>query len=272
MVVYFLPDANMPLFTMISGFVYCYLQKYEGKYNCKRELIKGKIKRLLFPYFIIGTIVVFTISDWNPQSIIYGDAHHLWFCAMLFWCFLEIEFFEILPLWIKPVLILICIASGFVYYGYDILYAYRSLHYFPYFLMGYYLVDLLPLIQAKLAIRVVIVLFAVLMIGITFLNIKYISSLSFLTYTFIFPLSLFSIVPINIKPQKMVSLISTYSFGIYVFHEWFLWNIAHIKYVQSLIIEHQIIYPIIMFVAIFFISTVLTHYSLKTKIGKYLLS
>lgn len=268
----FLPDANMPLFTMISGFVYSFLQKYKGKYRNTADFIKSKVNRLLVPYFIIGTLVVFTIADWNPISIILGDAHHLWFCAMLFWCFVGIRLYELLPMWLKTTLIAVCITSGFVFYGYDILYIYRTLHYFPYFLMGVYIVDYLPKIQEKPATILLIVFLTVVMLLVSLLRIKYFSNLTYLAYTYLFPILLFSIVPIHKKLNKLITLISKYSFGIYVFHEWLLWNMAHIDFIQTFAIKQQILYPLFAFVGVFLISTLLTHFSLKTKIGKYLLT
>lgn len=83
---------------------------------------------------------------------------------------------------------------------------------------------------------------------------------------------LFAVVPQNIKVGNAVTKISAYSFGIYVFHEWFLWNMAHIDALHPFIIEHQILYPIIAYVSIFSISLVLTKLSLKTKVGRFLLA
>lgn len=94
--VFVMPDANMPLFVIVAAYVYAYLWN-KGVYSDTKTFLKKKIKRLVVPYFVIGTIVVFTIFDWNPLLILTGEAHHLWFCAMLFWCFVLIRIYQKLP-------------------------------------------------------------------------------------------------------------------------------------------------------------------------------
>ena len=254
----FLPDANMPLFTAISGFVYYYLRIYKGKYVNTIDFFKNKIKRLFLPYFIIGTIVVFTIFDWSPVQILYGDAHHLWFCAMLFWCFVTIRVYERMPLWARLPFVIVCIASSCITIPTDLLYLYRSLHYFPYFLVGYYLVESLPTIQSKPKYIMYVILGTFFLLLLSLLNIKYVSTLARMGYYFAYTITLFSVIPIHIKSSRFVKLISNYSFGIYVFHEWFLWNLAHIEPMEDLIVKHQILYPIIVFVVVLPISILLT--------------
>ena len=128
-----MPNANMPLFTVISGFVYAYLRR-QGKYIDTKEFLVKKVRRLLIPYLVIGTIVVFTIADWSPKSIIFGNAHHLWYCAMLFWCFVYIRIYEIVPIWLKSIAILLAVTSQFVSIPYDLLGIVKGMNYFPYLL------------------------------------------------------------------------------------------------------------------------------------------
>lgn len=91
-----MPDANMPLFVMVAAYVYAFLWE-RGAYRDSKDFFRKKVKRLVIPYFVIGTIVVFTIKDWSPITILWGDAHHLWFCAMLFWCFALIRLWQKMP-------------------------------------------------------------------------------------------------------------------------------------------------------------------------------
>ncbi len=83
---------------------------------------------------------------------------------------------------------------------------------------------------------------------------------------------IFVLTPEDIHVPTIVKKISTYSFGIYVFHEWFIWNIAHIKKLHPIIIEHQFLYPLIIFVLILCVSYYLTKLALKTSIGRFLLT
>lgn len=262
-----MPDANMPLFTVISGFVYAYLRK-QGKYIDTKEFVKKKAKRLMIPYFIIGTIVVLTIADWSPKTIITGKAHHLWYCAMLFWCFVYIRCFEKVHIILKAIVVMIGIVLQFIIPPYDLLGIANGVKYFPYFVMGYYLVDFLPKLQSGGGKIVAIIAWVTCLIASIYFNWIAINYL----LNFLFVLMLFAIVPTEIKIGKWVITISALSFGIYVFHEWFLWNMAHVDALHPFIIEHQILYPIIAYVSIFSISLVLTKLSLKTKIGRFLLA
>jgi len=262
-----MPDANMPLFTVISGFVYAYLRR-QGKYQNNREFILKKAKRLMIPYFVIGTIVVFTIADWSPVTILFGNAHHLWYCAMLFWCFVYMRLFEIVPNYLKVIAVLVGILFQFVDPPYDILGLAKGVKYFPYFVMGYYLVDRLPKLQMGGVKIIIVISWLVCLVATIYL--KWSPLTVILNYLFV--VMLFSVVPQNIKVGKAVVKISEYSFGIYVFHEWFLWNIAHIQALHPFIISHQIVYPSIAFVSIFTLSFILTKWSMKTKVGRWLLA
>lgn len=262
-----MPDSNMPLFTVISGFVYGYLRK-QGKYLDTKEFLIKKVKRLMVPYFVIGTIVVFTIVDWPPTSILIGNAHHLWYCAMLFWCFVYIRFFEKIPSLLKISVIVICLACQFVSSPYDIIGSLKGVKYFPYFVVGYYLVDFLPKLQSgggKIISIIAWVTCLIASIYFKWIAINYLLN-------FLFVLMLFAIVPTDVKIGKWVITISALSFGIYVFHEWILWNVAHIQAFHPFIIQHQVLYPVIAYLLVLSISISLTKLSLKTKVGRFLLT
>lgn len=262
-----MPDANMPLFTVISGFVYAHLRKL-GKYSDTKEFLIKKVKRLMIPYFIIGTIVVFTIVDWSPISILFGKAHHLWYCAMLFWCFVYIRLYERIPSWFKFLAVLFCVGTQFVFPPFDLLGLIKGIKYFPYFLLGIYLIDFLPKLQTVGGRIMIVLAWGVCILASIYCNWIFFDIL--LNYLFV--LMLFAVVPINVKIGRRIIMISALSFGIYVFHEWFLWNIAHIYAIHPFIIEHQILYPLIAYITILGISIILTKYALKTKVGRFLLA
>lgn len=85
---FFVPDANMPLFTFLAGYLFCYLFKYKGKYLEFKPFLRNKIKRLLIPYLILGFVINMTqIGRQNPFELVLGTPNHLWYCLMLFYCF-----------------------------------------------------------------------------------------------------------------------------------------------------------------------------------------
>lgn len=265
----FIPDANMPLFTAISGFVYSYLYYRKGKYRNTEDFFKAKFKRLFIPYIIIGTVVVSTISNWDIFSIFTGEAHHLWYCLMLFWCFLLIRIFQRSASFVKALIALGAITLQFCHPDIPILGVNRVFGYYAYFLFGFYLPFVLEHLRLSKKSSFLILSLWVLSFPLQYcfhnVALVIIRSYMFIALLFIF-------VPFNWKLNDSMKKLGCYSFGIYVFHEWFLWNMAHLNKVQNFAIEHQILYPVFAFIAIFLLSFFLTHFSLKTKLGKFLLS
>lgn len=87
---------HMPLFTAVSGAVYCYCRIKKHKYTNPKAFIAGKAKRLLVPYFAFGILCVapvmvcyhFTDEDFIPY-VFHGillslNNRHLWYLVMLF--------------------------------------------------------------------------------------------------------------------------------------------------------------------------------------------
>lgn len=76
--------------------------------------------------------------------------------------------------------------------------------------------------------------------------------------------------------SNIIFQIGKYSFGIYVFHQWIIWNITRVpsilSQIQPLMIKYDIFFPLVLFIFIFILSFLLTKISVKTKIGKYLLT
>lgn len=86
----FAPTANMPLFTFLSGYLFFYLFKEKGKYADFRGFLKNKVNRLLIPYLILGFVINLTqIGRGRPLwPMFYGAPNHMWYCLMLFYCFM----------------------------------------------------------------------------------------------------------------------------------------------------------------------------------------
>lgn len=90
---YFIPNqcifikVAMPLFVFISGYLFKYLLQI-GKYPTWGNLFKKKGVRILLPYFVFGLFFMATTSNWHPLRLFNGGYWHLWFLPMLFWCFI----------------------------------------------------------------------------------------------------------------------------------------------------------------------------------------
>ena len=72
---------HMPVFIMISGFLFSYIQK-NGGYASFTTYILKKIKRVLVPYIIWGLFVCFLMKD-NVSNLLQGYSH-LWFLMFIF--------------------------------------------------------------------------------------------------------------------------------------------------------------------------------------------
>lgn len=79
-------------FTFISGYIYLYSCWNKGIRSFKNLLVK-KAKRLLIPMLLFGVLYFFFFCDFESVAIFVYDllsgVGHLWYLAMLFWCFME---------------------------------------------------------------------------------------------------------------------------------------------------------------------------------------
>jgi fucose 4-O-acetylase-like acetyltransferase len=97
-----LEDIRMPLFTLLSGYVYAY--RPLGGMAALPRMVRGKVKRLLVPLFTIGTIYFLTqallpgtnskpplASFWRTYVFSY---EHFWFLQSIFLIFLVVALLD----------------------------------------------------------------------------------------------------------------------------------------------------------------------------------
>ena len=269
------PIANMPLFTFLSGYLFCYLYKYSDKYRDFKGFFKNKVRRLLIPYLVLGFVITMTtLNDMNPVNLFYGIPNHMWYCLMLFWCFIVCWVVENkMWKWFNYPLALasLCfvIYHG-AYYTTDKspLGIYMLTYFYFFFYLGYIVFSKKELVIKimKYAWPLVFVLYFATMrwhLGGHLLGARAILWVLLL---------LFVVNKIKINPPIWMKTLSKYSFGIYVFHDWIIRNVARYEPMKDIMNEHYILFPLILFILAFFIGLVLTHYLLKTKIGRFLLA
>ena len=79
-------------FTFISGYIYLYTCQKKGAGSFKTIVFK-KVKRLLFPMLLFGVVYFFLFCEFKSAARFIYDimsgVGHLWYLAMLFWCFME---------------------------------------------------------------------------------------------------------------------------------------------------------------------------------------
>ena len=288
---FFIPDANMPLFTFVSGYLFAYLyQKNKEKYGNFKSFFRTKFERLVIPFLVLGTLVNITVPERELSMIINGEGSHLWFCMMLFWCFMIR--WAILKVNLKPLnLTMLFLSIATILYSrgnnwnlpdfpFSILGIRHAVFFYAYFVMG----DLLYKNKEKLLdivkrggafLWILSIVYSLWVIG-SFLNISIFSGLLRISTSVFFIVLIFLwIIRLvdkgYLKPNKYVDTLCTYSFGIYVFHEWLSWGLYHQPFFLNLFEQYTLVYAAIFTIVDFAVSFILTHYALKTQVGKYLL-
>lgn len=103
----YVSSFHLSVFVFASGLTYAYKQKSGNAYSSYLILIKKKLKRLMLPYFFVGSLymipigMLLNISRYNKsyltnlKSFILGYSNgHLWYLFMLFDVFLVYYFIE----------------------------------------------------------------------------------------------------------------------------------------------------------------------------------
>ena len=146
----FIPEANMPLFMCLSGYLFSHLLKLKKPaYTSFKRLLNNKIHRLVIPFFIIGSIGTMAVPERPASGILWGDGSSMWFCIVLFWLFI-FRFLVLKYIKNKSILFAIFIACTTVYiifldymlphwtYGIPtgLLCFSRTFYYYPFFVLG----------------------------------------------------------------------------------------------------------------------------------------
>lgn len=147
-----LEDMRMPLFTVLSGFVYAY--RPLGSLGGYPQLVRGKVRRLLVPLFTVGTVFFLTqrlvpgtnqesqLADiWQVYILGYG---HLWFVQSIFLIFLVVGVLDAMHLlsnlsqslvWVVLSSLLFVVVT--VPAQYDVFSVNGAVRLLPFFLLGY---------------------------------------------------------------------------------------------------------------------------------------
>lgn len=151
---------HMPLFFLISGYLFS-LTNPEFEKACTGKFVQKKIKRLLIPYVVIGTVIfgvkyvfaglshatrVFSVENFFKMFVIpsadYSTIGHLWYVFTLFMIFLVVLVLIGVRLISDKRLWSVALAIGCVWLLYSVLPTIQLfngssvLYYAPYFLIG----------------------------------------------------------------------------------------------------------------------------------------
>lgn len=277
----------MPMFVFVSGFLFSYLLSL-GKYSTWKELIRKKVQRILLPFFVFSWFFMITTGDWRPlDPIIQGTYWHLWCLPMLFWCFIIYYGLYRLglmnKLWLTIPLLIITLGGVILPKFVPMYIGLHNIHkWFFWFYLGglvcqYHNVICNVLSKYHLCFLLVSIYIIYAVVDIraygedtwyaTLGNASMVIALWYLSTQIDWT---------NQRISNCIISFSTYSFGIYIFHNWvelqLLSNTSkRIFHLDFLAANHEILFPIGFFLMALVISWILTRLLMMTKVGKFLI-
>jgi len=281
-------NIAMPLFMMISGYLFYYLID-KGKYQSWSELLKKKAVRLIVPYFVFAILMMATTNhaNFSGLSTLYkGSYGVLWYLGVLLWCFMA--GFCVKKLIHKPSIAVIIFVLSLVLQQMPKFLPYIfGLHnltkWFCYFFYGGMVAVYNQQIMACIRKSYAHIWLLVIAVIIAYLypaeygedNIAMLIY-QFFALTSIWYITFYISNRFKIKSSWIVREISWNSFGIYIFHMWIggylIGNFAKRTFgIEMFAAGHPYLYPFMFFIITLSISFIISYYLRKTKVGRFLL-
>lgn len=262
---------HMPIFTIISAYLYGYLDSQQ-KYKQAKDFILKKIKRLLIPYIIWGIIVCF-IQNIDFEYLLFGVSH-LWYLVFLFEAFITFyfinripnksKFFLLISLYLACLIINKLNPTPFLGLGYFV-------RYMPYFVIGYYLYYIVDKvnIESKYLSMITIASCFTLFLEYVMHNNKFILAGVGLVAVISMVMLCKQKENLLVSQKKFLKL-EPYLMGVYLIHHIIIQE-TNSSIIAQLYMSHYVIYPLLQFFVTFGISLAITTSLLKSKYGKFIL-
>lgn len=286
---------RMPLFIFISGYLFSHLENDRGKYATFKMLITNKFKRLIIPFFVFTTIFMLSINDFSWDPYYRWGYQHLWFIPMLFWCFIFTRLLSFLSfskkLWWKCVLLIVFFCLNIMPVELDRWFGLSNfIKWYFWFYFGYQLYlnrNMLYDIINRHKTIISIILATAFCAGcwvkcslfednstLTWYTEAANASIVILIWYWTNKL-LFSGLMGGVVMTRLEWL-NRHSYGIYVFHNWLqpfmISSTATALFgLDVLAQKHIIIFPAVFFISSFLLSLGLTWLLLKTRVGRFLI-
>ncbi len=277
--------ARMPLFLFISGFLFSYLLNYRNKYQSFWGFLLNKTHRLFIPYIVFAILIMLSRKDFSWTNLFKGYSH-LWFLLMLFWSFLITWGVSKIKSPIIHILFLVGVIVVSMYYKQKIPLAINFLiYYYVWFFLGYIIALYKKKLRFLFSKKMILIYGAVWIASSISRNnisfpsdhilylVRFINALTFVLFVFSIFEQLF--IHKHLKDNFIISKVNNYSYGIYIFHGWMYGLIFKtnyvINYIKPVAKEYTLLFPISYFIFSLGFSYLLTHYTLKTKAGRYLI-
>lgn len=287
---YFIPNQcifiniAMPMFVFVSGYLFEYLL-LRGKYPTWGNLLQKKGIRILLPYFVFGLFFMTTTGNWHPLRLLNGGYWHLWFLPMLFWCFIVgYGIFKMrCTIWLNLILLAITFSTSLMPKFIPMWFGLHNITiWFYWFYLGmlsYKYRDTLSSYLGKYKLSVLLLITSIAII--VLFPVEYGDSTWYgnLAVTCIIVLISCLMSAIDWSKYKVTLPIvkfSTYSFGIYIWHNWVALMLIsntskQIFGLPELAANHVILFPLCFSLITLAISWGLSWAMMKTKVGRFLI-
>ena len=287
---YFIPNQcifiniAMPMFVFVSGYLFEYLL-FRGKYPTWGNLLQKKGIRILLPYFVFGQFFMATTGNWHPLRLLNGGYWHLWFLPMLFWCFIVgYGMFKLqCKIWQELILLTITFSTSLMPKFIPMWFGLHNITIWSYwFYLGmlcYKYRDTLSSYLGKYKFSILLLICSIAII--VLFPVEYGESTWYgnlaVTCCVVSLSCLMS--GIDWSKYKMTASVikfGTYSFGIYIWHNWVALMLVsktsqRIFGLPELAANHVILYPLCFSLITLAISWGLSWAMMKTEVGRFLI-
>jgi fucose 4-O-acetylase-like acetyltransferase len=293
-------------FVFISGYIVGYkcrreeeAQSAPGRLQALgfRALIVKRAQRLLIPSFIFSALFLFAFGDYATYSVarnlynILAGYGHLWFLPMLFWCFVLLYLLERIPL--SPLvkfLLLLLFVSRFSGHFPEYFQFSRAVNYMVYFYAGYCIHRYHVSIGRWARPRYIVGTFLLFVLVFLFdYAVRYgfvaehiarrIPTTVLNTSRYVYPLigviSLYLCTLQCVQNKNIgggysfVLQLSGYCFGVYICQE-FILRVLYYHTPLPLVVPADAV-PWLGFALTLLCSLLITHFALKSRVGRFLL-
>lgn len=273
------------MFIYISGYLFQFLLK-NNKYSTWKNLLEKKGIRILTPYFAFGLFFMATTGNFHPLRLFLGTYWHLWFLPMLFWCFVVGYGVYKLKLskWLEGVLLLLSYCGVFLPMIFPrwmgINYISDSFYWFYLGMLMYKYREGISRFLIKYKLHLLLLLISIMLI--CSFPVEYgdgntwYSCLSVTAFVVSFSFLLKEVDWNKYRITSFVVDFSTYSFGIYIWHNWVALMLIsktskNLFGLPELAANHLILFPLCFSLLTLAISWGISWCMMKTKVGRFLI-
>lgn len=290
----------------ISGLLLGYTLKLHPERLCFQSCILKKVRRILLPCWIFGVFYFLMFEEsagWleDLKSVLWGVGH-LWFLTMLFWCFcvtyiLEKYFtppHEDIAVRHRKTIVILAIAlmAGICNFSYKVPFGFTGVgKYYFFFYWGFSIIqDRIPMFKGNTKnILIALVCFIVCVAAYINVPVHYpdpraayfdviqvqmrnncwtLPSSVALIYLF-YTIANRKAVSEALKKHPLLITLSGYCYGVYIFQE-FILKVLYFKTDFPLFVNAYLLPWVATFITLV-LSLTFCHFTLKTRIGRYLI-